>query len=495
MIYRCREVKRLQPPDVLGHVATHGQTPRPLQSGRVTKRFLPDSVIALLCLAGAILTRLPVLERAVLDWDESLYFLMAAQWRAGHLPYTTIWDNKPIGIYAIFAIFQALIPGIAAIRVATIACVAVLAFTVFKITESLTASRIAAAAAAIVLLIGSLSNDGLSANTELFMASFTALAMLAALKTRAGFLTGLLLGLAFMVKYVMLFEAVVVLAVLLRRQPKLRIVGAAILGGALPLACAIALYAHAGRLGLWWDCSVLANLRRGAAPITRAALSYALSTQFWRWGMLYLCALALGVTALRHRRGSDILLTAWLFTALLGASAAKTFYDHFFLEALPVLCVIFGVSLARIPAGGWARPAFSLLILAQPIWAARTLLGNSITPDIPARIAADLRPAHPASLYVFDSEPIIYALTGTTPPTRYVLPSTLTGNFLPAVAGVNAPAEIARILAGKPQFILRRAPPPATEAAIPLALLARTLAAHYTLWRSYPGVQLFRLTR
>ena len=36
----------------------------------------------------AVLLRLPVLHRSVLDWDESLYVLMARDWLAGHLPYS-----------------------------------------------------------------------------------------------------------------------------------------------------------------------------------------------------------------------------------------------------------------------------------------------------------------------------------------------------------------------------------------------------------------------
>ncbi|MDE8347424.1 MAG: hypothetical protein POH28_14820, partial [Acidocella sp.] len=257
----------------------------------------------------------------------------------------------------------------------------------------------------------------------------------------------------------------------------------------------ILLYALAHRLGLWWACSVLSNFRRADISITHAAMIYALTTQFWRWGALYLCGLAMAVAAVWHRRGIDIMLAAWLGAALLGALAAKTFYDHFFLEALPVLCVIFGVTFARIRPTGWARPVFTLLILVQPIWAARTVLGNSITPDIPALVAADLRRQHPASLYIFDSEPIIYALTDTTPPTRYVLPSTLVGPTLPAVARVDAPAEIDRILATQPQFILCRTPPDPVDTAIPLQLLAAALAGHYQLWRQYPGVSLYRWAR
>jgi 4-amino-4-deoxy-L-arabinose transferase-like glycosyltransferase len=158
----------------------------------VRKRPIPDPVIALLFFTAALLTRLASIPRSVLDWDESLYFLMARQWRLGHLPYTTIWDNKPVGIYGIFAVFQAVFGDrVAAIRIATIVFVGLLAFTVYKITEVITANRHAALLAGGALVLCSLSNDGLSANTELFMASFTALAVLAALTTGWGFVIGL----------------------------------------------------------------------------------------------------------------------------------------------------------------------------------------------------------------------------------------------------------------------------------------------------------------
>jgi hypothetical protein len=51
----------------------------------VRKRPVPDPVIALLFFAASVFTRLPSIPRSVLDWDESLYFLMAEQWRLGHL--------------------------------------------------------------------------------------------------------------------------------------------------------------------------------------------------------------------------------------------------------------------------------------------------------------------------------------------------------------------------------------------------------------------------
>ena len=374
----------------------------------VRSKPLPAPAAALLFFAAAALSRLPVLFRSVLDWDESLYFLMASQWRAGHLPYTSIWDNKPVGIYAIFALFQAVFGDQpAAMRIATSLFAGLLAFTVFKITETLTASRPAAWLAGAALILASLSNDGLSANTELFMATFTALAVLAALTPGRGFCVGLLLGAAFMVKYVVLFEAPVILLLLLTREPRLRTAAAALAGGLLPLAACVLLYAHAGKLGLWWDCAVASNFRRVAAPITADALDYALHIELWRWGSLYLAALAVVALAALRRDGTKIFLAAWLLGGALGVISAKSFYDHYFLQLLPVLCVSLGLCFSLLPPRRGLRAGFILAMLALPALAARTALLEAAGPDIPALIAQDLRAAHPASLYVFDTQPIL----------------------------------------------------------------------------------------
>jgi 4-amino-4-deoxy-L-arabinose transferase-like glycosyltransferase len=453
------------------------------------KRALP----ALVFLAAALATRFPILHRSVLDWDESLYFLMAQAWRAGHLPYTTIWDNKPIGIYVIFAAFQAVIPGVAAMRVATALCVALLAATVLRITEILARNRAAGWIAGGLLVLCSLSNDGLSANSELFMTSFTALAVLAVLAEAPAWAVGLALGCGFMVKYVMAPEAFFVL-LLLYHQRGGKAVGAAVVAAALPMLGAAALYAAAGRLPLWWACSVVSNFRRAGVKLHPGVLSGALSTQAWRWGPLYLTALVLTFTARRRGFVSNFPLL-WLLGGLIGAASAKSFYDHYFLQALPALCVIAGFAWARLPPGGAVRDLFVVTMAVLPLHAGWQALRDATGPDVPVEIGSMLKGAQAQSLYVFDSQPIIYALTGLPPPTRYVLPSELTGLTLPQVAGVDPVAEITRILATAPQYIVRRERPPGPDVGNPAvyATLDADLAARYTLVQSWPGAALYRL--
>jgi hypothetical protein len=161
---------------------------------------------------------------------------------------------------------------------------------------------------------------------------------------------------------------------------------------------------------------------------------------------------------------------------------------------LPVLCVTLGVLFARLGSAAWMRASFVVVALALPAWAAKTAIGYSLAPDIPVAVGAALK-GESGTLYVFDTQPIIYALAGKIPPTRFVLPSELIGRSLPRVAGDDPVTEVQRILAGAPEFIVRRSNPETNPAIINPAVYAEVNAAieaHYRLWRRYPGILVFQ---
>lgn len=459
-------------------------------------------------LALSCILRAPSLLRSVLDWDESLYLLMASAWRAGHLPYTTIWDNKPPGIYAIFAAALAICGHhIAAIRLATMLATGLTAFAVWRISFALLAGAphrlFCAWLGGLTYSIGALSNDGLAANTEIFMVCFTAYSLLAALSTappwRLGFITGALFGCAILTKYVAIFEAPAVLLALIWRQPGktvLKRLAAAVLGGALPLAIIIGLYTAHGQLALWWRDSVAANFTRAETPITIASLHAALTTQAGRWLPFYAAPC---IMFWQHYRGGAhrrrfIFLLIWLAGGAIGVAAAKSFYDHYFQQILPVLSVITAIIFAGLVNRRTSMALFAAYIAipgiaaGNAIWQITWPVLNPAFQDSPAQMAAELRAAlRPGqSIYVFNDQPIIYFLLNQSPPTRFVLPSTLTTKFLARVAGVNAPAEIARILATSPSYIITTRTQPTTTAnknQLAYDMVSTALAAHYHLWR------------
>ncbi len=501
--------------------------------------------IALLFFAAVLLTRLPTFFVSVLDWDESLYVLMAEQWHQGHLPYTTIWDNKPIGIYSIFLLFESIFGSpVIAIRAATIAAISGAAFAVFRIALLIPQQNgpnrlVCAVFAGVAFIICSLSNDGLAANTEIFMAGFTAFAVLCVLSPAwfthrpalRGLVAGVLFGLAFMTKYVAIFEAPAIGFLLLFLLPgttreRVKASFAAVFGFALPLLATMLLYRLTGHFQVWWSCSIESNFLRVATPISGGALGYVLGLQLTRWLPLFgaaaillaLAPLALlhvfrtrafGPTALFH-----MFLLLWLAGGCVGVAAAKLFYDHYLLQILPVLCVSLALVMARFTGGMslWQREVLFACILAIPCFGAgAALMGACLPlvsaqigraaphPDTPAQIAAaiaHLPAGSPRQVYVFDYQPIIYSLAGQTPPTRYAFPSVLTKCFLSHVAGVRAAAEIHRILASDPEFIIRSQFPLTGPAIINQTVydeVNQDISTRYKLWRSYSEAAVFRL--
>jgi hypothetical protein len=488
-----------------------------------------------------LITRLPTFFRSVMDWDESLYFLIAEQWRAGHLPYTTVWDNKPIGIYEIFALFQSWFgDSVVSIRVASVAFITVTAFAVFKIALHIPLSdhrfrATCALFAGVAYAVCSLTNDGLAANTEIFMSCFTALAVLSALSQRS-FTAGLLFGMAFMTKYVAVFEFPAILFALLALRPALdlniaiKTAIAALTGAALPLLLTVLLYGATGHLHPWWEDSILSNFRRVAVPVSMPALTYAFNLEAARWSPLFVISfamLAMAVFRLPRLRQPEtstgaarchIFLALWLAGGCIGVVSAKSFFDHYFLQILPVMCVTLAWMLLTAAPLIRAWPAFATgilftAILALPAIAAATALGQAanpimsisqgritLQPDTPTQIASDIQPllTTPGAnqIYVFDYQPIIYSLAGQKPPTKYAFPSVLTKCQLAQVAKVRALHEIRRILATNPEFIVRSLHPFTDPTVVNLRVYAqvdRAIAARYVVWRTYDDAVVYRL--
>jgi hypothetical protein len=502
--------------------------------------------LLLLIFAAATVTRLPTFFLNEIGPDESLYFLMAEQWHMGHLPYTTIWDNKPLGIYTIFLLFQDLIgDNIASIRTACVIFVTLTAFAVVNIillipNPDKKLRRIAALIGGFSYLLCSMSNDGLESNTEIFMVVFTSFAALCAASpgtlpdrpfTKAA-ITGLLLGCAFTTKYVAIFEAPALAFALLYLIPPasiyraIRICAGAIFGGVWPVLLPILLYAHNGEFALWYNHNILANARREQAE---AQIGYLFVQRIGEWLPLWCGAMLLVVSPFFRKVKSfslrrdnftarfHLFLIVWLFAAFLGVSSAKGFYSHFYIQVLPVLSVVAGWtvltffpnirywSLMKAGSAGLFLLLFPLFAgvatMIKAVQPVLTISGHhiSVHKDIGLLIAQDIRSApslRPVKLYDVDFDIIIYSLSKTTPPTRYVFPMFLTTCFLAYVSGVDAQKEETRILALHPQFILRSVPQPAAvrpwEENVYVEL-ANMLATQYFVAKTYQGATLYEL--
>ncbi len=502
-------------------------------------RLLPWG-IGLLLVIVAILTRWPTFVMSVIDWDESLYVIMAQQWWAGHLPYTAVWDNKPIGIYAIFAAFQGIFgDSIFSMRLAGLLAIMGVALLIWRITRHMLRdhpsglAEIAGGVAGLLWLGTTIGDDGLAANTEIFTEVFTCLGLLwavtpgAPIRPGRAIGIGLSLGLAFMVKYVAVFDMFAVYCAMLVLPGRVRrgVPGVAdairlgllfSLGALAPLLATLGLYAAYGQLPQMIDASILSNMRRVAVPLSGTTFLRAYREQAALFPALYLSLLwLLGLIARHPARG--LILAAWVVTSSLGVASGGLYFSHYFLQLLPALCVTTAMMLASLWqwAPRIARFGIALLFILSLVPMGRAggaELGRMIAvmrepPEgfglqrgTPAEVAHDLRAALAeapgGTVYVFDGEPVLYALLRAPLPTRYVFPSVLLSTLLSHTAGIDPMAELNRILAEKPLFIVRRTNPDDQNAATRnldvYAAMRAALGRDYTVWRSYGTMVVYR---
>ncbi len=452
-----------------------------------------------LLLGWCVLLRLPTALPSVIDQDESLYLVIADQWAHGHLPYVTVFDQKPVGIYVAFRLTLAMLGrSVVSVRLLTAIFVFISACLLYRLALAISFRPNAGVAVAVAYPALSLLFGGTAANTEHFFitANLTgAWLLLRAHGLPLNFtvrwihigLAGLLFGLALQFKYLAAFESALFVALFLwapsrfhtatssgSMPPSTRALSAASLVAtiALPTAIVGVSYWIAGRGPEFLSANLLANLRHLQDPMgpmraVDALLLWGHATGYVLilWGASWLLSRR---AASRSQPGSssEVVLVIWLLVTLLEASVTRKFYLHYYLPTLAPISLLLGSAVARLGIGrAHCRTAIACacLVVALPLadvvrydylsWVAEWRKHGA---DRPARVAARLRSLlHPGdALYVANGQPVLYFLTGAELPTRYVFPSFLTSPHFSKVAGVEYRTEFRKIIARRPRCVV-----------------------------------------
>jgi 4-amino-4-deoxy-L-arabinose transferase-like glycosyltransferase len=433
------------------------------------------SSAALLALVAIVfvLMRIPFVDLP-LERDEGDYAYVAWRMLEGDVPYRDVFDQKPPGIYAVYAALFALgaRSGVAIhllLYVWTAAC----ALALHRLLRDL-AGGIAAAFAALCFAL--LATDprltATAANTESFMvlpivASWAAL-WRASRTDRAGpwLACGAWIAAACWLKPVAatngLFSVAWALFVGLGGAGRplaselARRAGLLALGGILLSTPFVAALAVAGALTPFFDIVVRHNIAyssdvepaQGLVQLAGTLLHLAPShAPFWLLGIVGL--LARGEAPARVR----LFFAGQLVAAFAGASVALHYRPHYLVQLLPALCALAGlglaaatrrlraalpslrpqlaqISLAAIPIACFTAANASFLLAGSPHEIARRMY--ALNPFAESeRIAEYLaRTSGPSdSVFVVGSEPQIPFLAGRRSATRYILFYPLTGPY------------------------------------------------------------------
>ena len=232
----------------------------------------------LLLFAGSVLLRLLSFHYAVIDHDESTYMVIADRLLQGDQLYVDVVDNKPPGIFYLFAAWQALVgKSIIAFRFLAALMVALTAFFLYRAAQNLLNHESKAVGSAFsFLFLVSLYRYGLPANTELFFLPLTALGLYffslqdSPPRKQLGLsaLAALSLGLAFSIKYVVIADVVALTFFFNfwreKKYPKINLgqIGRTVMQVGvftLPLAGVVFYYWKSGELNSFWYYTIEAG--------------------------------------------------------------------------------------------------------------------------------------------------------------------------------------------------------------------------------------------
>ncbi|NEP90225.1 MAG: hypothetical protein F6K18_27250 [Okeania sp. SIO2C2] len=511
----------------------------------MTKNINQKLIIFLAFLLLSFFLRFWTLFVSVLDKDESIYILGADSLLNGNLPYIEIWDNKPPGIFILFSLTMLILgKSIVSIRILSIIATTFTSYFLYSIgavIDKKQGEKIGLLAGALYAIF-SLHNDGAAANAEILFAPLVTGAFLLLFQNRKPsnikvFLSGLILGIGMQIKYLVVMDVLglTLLGSLFKKEEEAEsrkekrnlqnnfqtidifknlsfslfkfyiILGTGLI---LPAVIIAVIYQFSG----YFDEYIYATLTANSKYVAMTNFSWSdlfnrLRKQVLGNILLWLCLfwtpIYLFVFA-RHKFKQErkfIYLFVWLSCAFLAVLLSKRFYNHYFLQLLPPLCLISSyviIKSGHLPQHKYrirnvyeeakktkktvtinsrkfyidfpsALPNILLfLILIYPFTQAgynklsknlefihyRYIKKIDTWDDREALIAKYLQQRIKSTdyIYVVNYEPIIYYLVPTKIPTKYAFPSHLTA--MSQILPTDALQELDKIMAKNPSYIL-----------------------------------------
>ncbi len=451
------------------------------------QKLFSSSWKVLLVLSGfSLVMRFFSFYPSVIDHDESTYIIIADALRRGQVYLRDIFDTKPIGIFVLFAIFQTFFgKTIIAIRFITAIWIGITGWMIFK-THHLFLENNAktifnpaplASGTIYVFMTSMFTLYGLSPNTELFFNLFTITSLYIILRHKGigwYFLAGLLLGLGFIIKYVVLFDAIALglffiwQQVLAKKSWSYWLMRCVVMGAAF-LIPFLVIWGYYRSLGLN-DTFLFYSFELSGRYMIKNGwhdyLSYILNSF-----RSFLPVLIFFIYCLFHWRTTGpalpFLALLWGVLDLIVILLPGKFFPHYFIQLMVPLSLLAGsffdprrspgkmLSWIRKPTIGY--PLMVLIVVLSMIFHKKIFYDKK---DYPREVAAYLNQRlQPGDvLYTGDYHHIIYLLTGTHSPTPYLHSSLL---WLPEnskALNINADDEMNKILLQKPRFILIRWP-------------------------------------
>lgn len=433
-------------------------------------------------LALFAVTRSFLFGNPVVHIDEQFYLFVADRMREGATVYVDIWDRKPIGLFLLYEALAALpFDPVIACQLGATLSFTLTAMVITRIAREIASPAAAWQAGAAYMLFMPIFNAGMGQAPVFYnlLVAMAAWGVVDSVKRPEhppliwrGCLVMLLLGLAIQIKYTVIFEGAAFGLILLSRGfadvwswKRLAATSALWIGVALlPTLAALGWYARIGQLDAFVYANFVSIFERSSDGLRawwRLAKEVAVLTPFWL--AIFHAPKAFRTStsnSVGDSAGSHRVIALWAIAACAGFLVFGTWYDHYVAPLLVPLSILAAPALARAkPAERWyARLLLGFGAVGGVAVMAYQLSQHGTTQQYEAMNTAIAREMHGGCLFIYEGELAFYRTTRSCLPTTRIFPNHLNTYVEAPAIGVDATAELARVLKGKPDVIVMRSP-------------------------------------
>lgn len=422
-------------------------------------------------------TRSFLFGNPVVHIDEQFYLFVAERMREGAVPYVDIWDRKPIGLFLVYEALAGLsFDPVIAYQLGSTVSATLTALVISRLAREIASPAAASQAGAAYLLFMPVFNAGMGQAPVFYNlpVALAALIVVEAFKRYEapglvwrGCLAMLLLGLAIQIKYTVIFEGAAFGLMLLSRGfadvwpwRKLGAVAALWIGVALlPTVAAFLWYVGIGQTDAFVYANFVSVFERGSDGWTaywRLTKEVAVMIPFW---LAIFRAPRMFDTSGGTHPASLRVIRLWAIAACIGFLIFGTWYDHYVSPLLVPLSVLAAPALARARDGErwYGRLLLGLGAIAGLAVTIYQYNQHGSTRQYEAMNSAIAQEMRNGCLFIYEGEMAFYRTTRSCLPTTRIFPNHLNTYVEAPAIGLDASAELSRVLDSRPTVILTRA--------------------------------------
>jgi 4-amino-4-deoxy-L-arabinose transferase-like glycosyltransferase len=469
-------------------------------------RFGRTAVVVVLLILWSVILRFFSFFPAVISHDESTYLVIARGLLEGKTYFVDLIDTKPIGIFVLYAAMLWVGKTIFMVRFFTAVWIGLTAFGIYRLMWRVGKNDRAAWAAALIypLITSIFTFYGVVPNTELYFVLFTVWALVLIWGENASWryaLAGLLLGLGFLLKYVVFFDGLAFGALTLWvgwrqgqwQKAAWQRVLPMVAGAALPFAAIAYGYIQAGLGEVFYYYTFTVMGKYPVDKIWWKSGLYVLDF-FGRFFPITLMALwaARRLQPTAKQLFNNFLL-CWMLCGLLAVLYTGKLFGHYFIQLMPALSMLAaGFFYPECPRPGWVERLgtqfyrnllVAIMVLMTVLQYATYYVKKDEVREVAAWLSARLEAGD--RLYTGDYHQILYLLLDQQSPTPYVHRSLIWDEHHRYALGISIGEETTRILSARPKYILLQPHAPLNE-------LKGRILQEYQLVHFFPfGVEVY----